>query len=415
MFLRLRLKLTLINTAIIFFLFLLLIIGIYCFAKLEMTRNTDEYSIKLMADIKSGKITDLPLPPASQADFNAMPEPDYFFVETGPDGSIIFKSSRQPFSAAKLAVLTEKALQSNNPSGTLALETTNVFYRKAVLPTGVVTIILFKDFSPETNMLRTLLTSIMLVGLIGSLLSFGASFIMAHRAMIPIKNAWQQQKDFLADASHELRTPLAVIQANLDVVLGNSDELVSDQHKWLYNIREESISMAKLVDSLLFLARADSQQQLLFHQPFSLTTALEQAVAPFEPVAAAKGISLTLSATEQVTSHGDESRIKQVITILIDNAIRHTSSGGSLAINLSQTSSTAVFTVADTGEGIGAEHLDKIFERFYQVDKARSSGGTGLGLAIAKWIIAGHNGTILIASTPGVGTMFTVKLPKKAF
>lgn len=169
--------------------------------------------------------------------------------------------------------------------------------------------------------------------------------------------------------------------------------------------------MHKIVDSLLFLARADSNQQLLDKQLFSLNAALIRAVDPFEPLAAAKGITLEVLAKTALSCYGDEMRLKQVICILLDNAIRHTPRGGKISIQLSQLNQETVLTVTDSGEGIEAKHLDKIFDRFYQVDNSRSKGGSGLGLAIAKLIVESHNGYIQVHSSPGAGTTFIVHLP----
>lgn len=424
MFQRLRLKLTLINTSIILLLFLVLIIGSYCFAKRELTNRTDFMAKRIIGDIQAGIISDLPQrhpfppgpPPPDDDDrppHGPPPGPNFFFVKTAADGAITFQSSSQPLAMDKLSVLTAESLQSDSPEGTILFEQSEYSYRKAPLTYESGMIVLFNDLSPETSMLRTLLTALGMVGIVCSLLSFGGSFFMAHQAMLPIRKAWQQQKDFLADASHELRTPLAVIQTNLDIVRENADELVSSQSKWLDNIQEESVCMAKLVDSLLFLARADAQQQLLDHQPFSLSTALRQAVSPFEATAKVKGLSLEAVADAYIEMCGDATRMKQVIGILVDNAIRHTPAKGKVSVCLSRKKADVLLTIADTGEGIPPEHLDKIFDRFYQIDKARARGDAGLGLAIAKCIIEGHRGSISVASTPGAGTTFTIQIPAK--
>jgi signal transduction histidine kinase len=130
-------------------------------------------------------------------------------------------------------------------------------------------------------------------------------------------------------------------------------------------------------------------------------------------LASAKGLSLEIAACTPVKGYGDEGRLKQVIAILLDNAIRHTPAGGKVAVSLSATDNKAVVAVADTGEGIEAEYLDKIFDRFFQVDKARAKGGAGLGLAIAKWIVESHGGVLAVTSIPGAGTTFTITLPWK--
>jgi len=423
-FQKLRLKLTLINALIIVTLFLVLAAGAYYFAQFNINRRTVFIAQNMMTDIQSGLLNDLPLrgpgfssppkPPSGPPPLLPGPQPGhtFFFVKMSPSGSITFQSSSQPLPADALNALSQSALQSDSPQGTIELEESDYFYWKSPLNDANGTLILFHDLSSEQTMLRILLTALTVVGVLCALLSFGASFFMANRAMIPIKKAWQQQKDFLSDASHELRTPLAVIQANLDMIQTSPDETVASQSKWLDNIQQVSVSMAKLVDSLLFLARTDAQQPTLNKQVFSFSSALLQTVTQFEPAAAAKALSLETSTMPIPSgSYGDEARIKQVVAILLDNAIRHTPAGGKITVFLSQSDTKTYLTIADTGEGIEKKHLDKIFNRFYQIDASRNTGSSGLGLAIAKSIVEGHGGSITVDSTPGAGTTFTVEFP----
>ncbi len=426
MFDKLRLKLTFINVSIILLLFLLLTAGTYSYSRGEIARRSDMISNRLITEIKSGLVTDLPvrrgpLPPPLRTGPavpsgelhppDVPPGPSFFFVKTDFDGVIQSHSSNQSLLADELAALVKTAVRENTPRGIVYLGKSEYPYQRAELETEEGLVILFQDFTRENDLLRIQLTALTFTGLICLILSFFGSFFMAHRAMIPIQTAWRQQKDFLSDASHELRTPLTVIQTNLDVVMSNHTETVASQLKWLNNIQEESINMHKIVDSLLFLARADSNQQLLDKQFFSLNAALIRAVDPFEPLAAAKGITLEVLAKTALSCYGDEMRLKQVICILLDNAIRHTPRGEKISIQLSQLNQETVLTVTDSGEGIEAKHLDKIFDRFYQVDNSRSKGGSGLGLAIAKLIVESHNGYIQVHSSPGAGTTFIVHLP----
>ena len=172
--------------------------------------------------------------------------------------------------------------------------------------------------------------------------------------------------------------------------------------------------MANLVDNLLLLARTDSQQLQLNKETFSLNLALNEALEPFRPVATQQGINLKNNLSTPINFYGDRNLIKQVVVILLDNAIKYTPWGGNIELKLIDQTNNIEFSVTDTGEGIDPEHLGKIFERFYRVDKARSrqGGGTGLGLAIAQWIVSEHHGEITVASTTGQGSSFRVILPK---
>lgn len=411
MFHKLRLKLTLINAAVMFLLFLLLTVGTYYYSHQEITRRSEDLAQKIMSGIETGEIQDLPFFPAGPPPREEPPHgPNFFFVKTSLDGSIQFHSSNQPLTAEELNRLVQEALASNHLKGTTLLNGTEYPYFKSTNNPEANTVILFQDFSREKNMLQIQLTALIVTGFICIILSFFGSFFMANRAMRPIRTAWQQQKDFLSDASHELRTPLTVIQTNLSIVMDNRKESVASQINWLENIKEESEQMAKLVDNLLFLARSDSNQPLLNKQPFSLNQSMEQVLKPFAAIADDKSVSLNESSTPNIIMNGDESRITQVISILVDNGLRHTDQGGTVSVHLSKSDNAAILEVRDTGEGIAPIHLSKIFERFYQVDEARARGGAGLGLAIAKSIIESHGGSIRVKSTPHVGTTFTVQI-----
>lgn len=427
MFQKLRLKMTLINVTIMLALFSLLIGSTYFFAKNDLTKHTETFAQKLAADIKAGVIQDLghqpPHIPRRDSEPHSkppvlLPPPppgfSFFFVKTSADGLITSYSSNQTLDANRLSAITERAFEAPAAQDTFTLNETPYYYLKVPLDNEPGTLIVFHDLTQETNMLQIVLTTLLAAGLVCALLSFVASFYLANRAMLPIKKAWQQQHDFLSDASHELRTPLTVIQTNLDIVRESRDETVASQMKWLDNIQEESICMKQLVNSLLFLARADSKQQPLHKDYFLLDILVNEAIAPFEAVTQQKNLSLEIQASPGMESYGDKAQLKQVISILLDNASRHTSPGGKIAVTLSPIDSNAQLIVADSGEGIEAKHLERIFDRFYQVDEARNKGGSGLGLSIAKWIIATHGGSITASSTPGLGTNFTILLPLKA-
>jgi signal transduction histidine kinase len=427
MFYNLRLKLTLINATVIFLFFLLLISGTYYFSHVEITRHSELLAQKILHEVQSGLISDLPVHPEVHHKLappkgSPLPSPlsppppppfaSFFFVKVSGTGNIILQSSYQPLASETLNTLIKSALQNERLQGMTTVESSEYSFLKSSTNTLDENIIVFKDYTQENNMRDIQLTALIITGIICLILSLFGSFFMANRALAPIQAAWQQQKDFLSDASHELRTPLAVLQTNLDIVLGNKTESVTSQIHWLQNMQEEVTQMTTLVDSLLFLARADSHQQIINKQPFSFTATAARTLLPFRPVAAEKEISLNILSDKPISYIGDEVRIKQVITILLDNAIRHTAAGGKIVLETSEAGTSIFLVVTDSGEGIPAEVLDKIFNRFYQVDNARANGGAGLGLAIAKWIIEAHSGTICVTSTPEIGTTFTIELPK---
>lgn len=263
-----------------------------------------------------------------------------------------------------------------------------------------------------------------LIGLVVmfSLLSLVVGQRMAARAMIPIKRSFQRQQQFVADASHELRTPLTVLKSSFDVIdLEDGDNLSEMSKRVLADMKDEVHSMSRLVADLLTLARSDSGAVELNVQEFDLVTVAEQLVRLRQVLAQEKGLRLELQAPESLPMTGDAERIKQLLAILVDNALKFTPSGGEINVTLDaeRTHSGArraeVIQVQDTGIGIPQEEQARIFERFYRVEEARTreAGGTGLGLAIAKWIAEAHQGTLQVQSQLGQGSTFTVRIPKR--
>ena len=435
MFRKLRLRLTLINIAIIAALFIILTTGTYLTSSAEMNNRALMLVQRVASDVTSGMISDFPppgslLPPGSLPPHSSLlpyneptppgnlPPPGnhpfvpfVFFVKVAPSGTVTFTSSSSPLTESEANSLVTKTLEIVKATGTVNFERKVFYYSRSTLPTGE-QLLVFHDPFEQKDMLKILLMALAITGLVCLILSFFGSFFMANRAMVPIEEAWQQQQNFLADASHELRTPLAVIQTNLEVVRSNHDELVGNQDQWLSNIQEELKQMTKLVDSLLFLARADARQLLVEHNCFSVNAAILQAIKPFKPIANAKNVEIKVFA-DPIIFNGDEVKIKQIISILLDNALRYTPSGGSITVQLQQSEGTVRLDVIDTGSGIPAAHLEKIFDRFYQVDpsRAKEAGGVGLGLAIAKCLVECHYGRIIANSTPGEGSTFSVYLP----
>ncbi len=405
MFRKLRLQLMMVNLSVILLLFLLLITGTYFFVQARMLEGAEHFMDRFSQDLVMGKVMDFPP--------NHGPRPIVFFVKVDSLGEIVQTSSYMPLSNAQLSSLARETQQLGNSKGQLIFEQTEYYYRVTPLTSKEGAFILFQDFERDRSLLMALVTGLSITGLVCMLFSLLGSFYMANKAMVPIKKAWQQQKDFLADASHEFRTPLAVIQTNLELVRDNPEETVQSQDHWLSNIYEETLCMTKLVESLLFLARADSHQQLLSMTHMRLGQAVFAAAELFRPIAASKGVRLSLEIKTDFFYWGDEDKLRQVVSILLDNAIRHTATNDVITVNLDKSPQGVLLTVTDIGEGINPDHQDKIFERFYQSDFSRSKGGTGLGLSIAKWIIESHEGNIRVVSTLGKGSTFKIFLPQR--
>ncbi len=289
------------------------------------------------------------------------------------------------------------------------LRTRFVLFNVLVISIILLVVSLFIFLRPEQELSPQRWVATILMGIC---MVFIGSLILSKIAIAPIKKAWQAQLDFTADASHELRTPLAVIQTNLELVMDCKEESVESQMKWLQNIDAESRRMTKLIDDLLTLSRADTNRQELEWNEFLLGEAISEAIAAFEVTAKQKGICLQTKIDSEVSYYGDKNRIKQMIIILLDNAIRY-SGASKIMITVSQNNRNIQVKVSDTGCGIEKKYLEHLFDRFYRVAETRNKNpeGSGLGLSIAQWIVKEHGGKIRVESVEGEGTDFTVMLP----
>jgi len=218
------------------------------------------------------------------------------------------------------------------------------------------------------------------------------------------------RRDFVANVSHELRTPMAAIRAMAETIEDDADLTPSDRDRYLNKIIAEVDRLTLLSDDLLTLASAEANPAE--QSEIDLAEIARYAVQQMEQPAANKGLALTLEAPQSLMALGERPRVIQVAMNLLQNAIRYTNSGG-VKVRVFEDGMYGVLEVQDSGIGIGAEHLPRIFERFYRVDAARSreTGGTGLGLAIVRHITESLNGKVEIRSELGKGTTFTVRLP----
>ena len=228
-----------------------------------------------------------------------------------------------------------------------------------------------------------------------------------------IEAAFQRITQFTADASHELRTPVSLIRTEAELALRRSRG-EAEYKESLRHILLEAERTTALIEQLLSLARTDSGRETLHMQRVDLSAMLRGVVESWRQVADIRNIqfSASIAATDSFVL-GDEDALRRVADILLDNAFKYTAQPGSVGLSLEQRGDRVVMMVKDSGIGIAEEEKDKIFERFYRVDKARSreQGGVGLGLAIAQWIVAQHRGSITVESAPGEGSVFRLEFP----
>ncbi|WP_443663965.1 sensor histidine kinase [Dysosmobacter sp.] len=271
--------------------------------------------------------------------------------------------------------------------------------------------IAFVDMSMEQATLQKMMYSYLQIALAALLLLLGVSVVLSRWATRPVEKAWRQQRQFLSDASHELKTPLTVILSNAEML--QSAPLADKPARWADNIRSEAGRMKSLVEEMLTLARADNMVRTAVMAEVSLTDVAGDCALAFEPVAFEAGKPLTYDIAPDITVEGDAVKLRQLIGVLLDNAIKYGAAGGTITLSVQKTGSSARLTVANPGEPIPAQQLSRLFERFYRADASRGEqSGFGLGLPIASTIAAEHKGT-LKAESDAVSTRFIFTMPVK--
>ena len=269
--------------------------------------------------------------------------------------------------------------------------------------------IVFVDMSIERAALRDLFASWLVIALIALIPLLALSVLLSGWAVAPVERAWRQQRQFLSDASHELKTPLTVILSNADLL--DAADLPDRPRRWADNIRSESRRMRTLVEEMLSLARAESAEGRMVPGEVSLSDIAADCALSFEPVAFEAGKPLQYEIAPGVLAAGDGEKLRRLVSVLLDNAIKYGAEGGAITLTLERTSREARLTVSNPGEPIPPEILSRLFERFYRGDASRGEkSGFGLGLSIAAAIAHEHRGT-LRAESDAVSTRFLYSMP----
>lgn len=238
-----------------------------------------------------------------------------------------------------------------------------------------------------------------------------------NRLLDRLDLAFERQRRFIADASHELRTPLAILQGESEVALSKPDRSPDEYRDSLAALQHEAQRLARIVEDMFTLSRADAGQYPLHFCEVYLDELIEESVHSVRTLAAAKSLTLRVEANGELRIAADESLLSRMLLNLLDNAIKYTPAGGRVTVASARISDSAQITVANSGPGIPREFHSRIFERFFRADQARTragSGGAGLGLSIAKWIAEAHRGTLALTQSGPESTVFTVTLPEAA-
>ena len=271
---------------------------------------------------------------------------------------------------------------------------------------GVEALQLGRTTSDQERALNQLLVILVALGALGAASLAVCSWWLAGRSLLPAQRAWDRQQTFVANASHELRTPLTLIRASAEVARRGLPETDS-RSELLGDVLQETDHMGKLVEDLLLLSRIDAGRLTLAREPLDVGELLTELERQVGRLAESKDITLSRGAAKG-TALADPTRLRQVLLILLDNALQNTPPGGSIALGAEPRGRKVEITVRDTGRGLSAEERSRIFERFY---KAADSKGSGLGLAIARSLVQAHGGEIVAEGAAGTGTTIRISLP----
>lgn len=281
---------------------------------------------------------------------------------------------------------------------------------------GTVYLQIFQDRTAEARTLKVLLVVLLGGGLAVVIVAAGVGVLYSRRALVPIRSslvaqrlALRRQREFAADASHELRTPLTVVRTSLDHLRRHPEAPVNQVGSALDDIGAEVDQLTRLVEELLLLARSDSGAVTLERAPVDLGDIAASGASSLASTAAARGVTVTVDPAPAMVL-GDEVRLRQLVLILVDNAIAHSPQGSTLRVAVRREGPMGSLTVDDEGPGIRDEDLPRLFERFWRAPGA-PSGGAGLGLAIAHWIVTAHGGTITAANRETGGARFVAHVP----
>ena len=323
-----------------------------------------------------------------------------FVIRATPWGQTVQSSGGFDLSDERLMTQIV-ALAAASESELGVLEDYSLRYLRTQRPTELT--LVFVDISGEEAAMRNLKLTCAVIGLLSLAAFWGVSILLARWAVRPVERAWAQQRQFIADASHELKTPLTVILTNAELMQTDPDP------QYARSVLTMAGRMRSLVESLLELARVDNGAVRTAFADIDLSELVSDELLPFEPVYFERGLTLESELEPGLTVRGSPRHLKQLLSILLDNALRYAPGGAGVRVKLRRQGQNALLTVTNPGN-LSAEECRKIFLRFYRLDAARSGGGYGLGLPIARAIAQDHGGKLWAESREGLVTL-SAQLP----
>lgn len=332
----------------------------------------------------------------------------YFTVQIGSRGELLSVSGGY-FDLSDVAYIQQicnAALQSDRETGEISGQ--NLRYLKVPAMMGYT--VVFADTTTEKAILENMVYTCIGIFVAAVIVFFGISTLLSQWVIKPVEKAWEQQRQFVADASHELKTPLAVIMANAEL-MQNEGTSLEEQKGFSGNILSMTYQMRSLVESMLEMARVDNGAPKMKFTDLDFSQLVSDSSLSFRLLYEEKELGLQCHITQEVWLRGSEQHLYQVLDVLLDNARKYSVPGGVVYVGLTQNGRHCTLSVASPGEPIAKEDLKNIFKRFYRTDKARAMNGSyGLGLSIAESVVQAHRGKIWAESEQGYNTFF-VQLP----
>ena len=393
---RLRIKFVCVNMAIVTIMLCVIFGTVLHFTKVSLEQD----SIQMMhSAAEKSNHPGIPGAPAQQP---------HFILHLDKNGTLVASSSNY-YDLTDVAFLDEliaAAAASGEPAGVISQY--DLRFCRINTPWGQK--LVFADMSAENSILSSLLRNCCIIALASFLLFLVISILLSKWAIRPVEEAWQQQKQFVADASHELKTPLTVIMTNAEL-LQKPDQNDASKAQFSSSILIMANQMRGLVESLLALARADNSTEHDAFAEVDLSQLIAEAILPFEPLYFEKGLTLEEEIDSGIRLKGIEAHLRQLPDILLDNAMKYADPNTAVHIHLKKHGLHALLSVSNAGPTIPPDEISLIFRRFYRSDKARSrTGSYGLGLSIAQSITDAHRGKIWAESHGGINTFF-IQLP----
>ena len=269
--------------------------------------------------------------------------------------------------------------------------------------------VIFLDCGRSLSSFRATLFASVALSLVGLGAVLVLLLILSSRIVRPMAESYEKQKQFITDAGHELKTPMTIISADADLA-----EMECGENQWLADIRRQAQRLTGLTNDLIYLSRMEEEQPRLQLIEFPLSDVVEEMVQSFAAPAQSQGKELSVTIQPMLSCTGDEKAIRQLVSILLDNALKYSPAGGRLAVKLEKQGRSIALTVSNTAaQLLDRDKLPHLFDRFYRTDQSRNSqtGGYGLGLSIARSIVLAHRGKIRAESADGNSLVITVNLP----